>query len=115
MRLIAAAVACLGLALLALAPGAASATVRHCSYSYGHGPANDRYVPLSQVATDNMVCSKALDAISGGKLLRSGNLKTDGFTCKVTKSFRPPGEMTALGADVSCSAGTRSFSFDWAT
>ncbi len=115
MRFIATAVACLGLVLVVLVPSAAGAKVRHCSYSNGHGPTNDRSVPLGKVTTNNMVCSKALRAISSGRLTRSGNLKTDGFSCKVTKSFRPPGEMSAIGADVSCSAGPRSFSFSWAT
>ena len=113
MRSLAVVIACLGLGLVMLAPGAAGAKVRHCSYTMGHGPTNDRSVPLGNVATRNMICSKALGAIHSGKLNGTGNLKTDGFTCKVTKSFHAAGTLT--GADVSCAAGTRSFSFSWAT
>lgn len=113
MRFLAVAVASLGPALVALAPSAASAKVRHCSYSYGHGPTNDRSIPLGKVATHNMICSKALEAIHSGRLTRAGDLNTPGFTCKVTKSLHASGTLT--GADVSCFAGTRSFSFSWAT
>lgn len=113
MRSFAVASACFGLALLALVPSAASARVRHCAYTIGHGPKNDRGVPLGHVATGNMFCSKALSAISSGKLTGTGNLETGGFSCKVTQSSHVGA--TLLGASVRCSAGTRSFSFSWAT
>lgn len=113
MRLVAVAVACVGLALVVLSPSAASAKVRHCAYTMNHGPTNDRDVPLGHLTTNNLVCSKALSAINRGKLTKAGNLTTKGFSCKVLKSYHTG--TTLLGANVRCTAGTRWFGFSWAT
>ncbi len=117
MRFLAVAVACLGLALLLLAPSAAGARTRHCAFIMGQGPSNDRYVPLGHVTTRNMACSKALGAIHSGRLTKAGNLKTSRFSCKVLHAFYGGFGLghAVIGASIRCSAGTRSFSFSWAT
>lgn len=118
MRFFALVVACLGLALLVLAPEAASAKTRHCAFIMGQGPANDPFVPLESVTARNMTCAKALGAIHSGKLTKSGNLKTKSFSCKVVHAYYGGlgVDHELLGASVRCSAtASRWFSFSWAT
>lgn len=96
-----------------LAAASASANVHGCYFPYGHGPKNDRRVPLGHVSVRNMSCSAALRAISNGTFVGRGNLRTKGFSCRVLKSYYGGGVQT--GADVRCTHASKAFRFSWAT
>lgn len=68
---------------------------------------------IGNLSVRNMSCSAAHRAISRGRLLRSGNIRTRGFYCYPLKRYRQGG--TVLGADIRCVSGTRAFRFSWAT
>ena len=92
-------------------PAGAQAHVQSCHYSYGHGPRNDRNVPIGGVSVRNMTCPAGLHAISVGDLSRS--FRTPGFHCYALKIYRMNG--LTMGADIRCVHGSQAFRFSWAT
>jgi len=96
-------------------PAVASANVRGCHYTYGHGPRNDRFVPLAAVSVRDMSCSAGLRAISNSRLLNSGAIATRGFHCYTLNRGVLPGTNLLSGATVRCVSGRRAFRFSWAT
>lgn len=104
------------IAALVLASSAAASPrfVLNCRYAYGHGPVNDRGVPIGDVSARNMTCSAALIAISAGRLVTgSAGLVTRGYVCRVLSAGHVGGETT--GQTIRCANGQRAFRFSWAT
>ena len=113
LRVLAVVAVTAGLSVVLLS-STASARVRDCRYpAESFGPTNDPQMNINGFSVRDMSCSAARQAISRGRLQRSGNIRTHGFDCYLLKRYRQRG--TVLGADIRCVSENRAFRFSWAT
>lgn len=99
------------LAVLTLALGpVASASGKHCRATTSIGRDG---TPGYGITVHRLTCQQAAHAIVHGKLIKGGNLRTSGYTCRILSRSAVDGETT--GARIQCSHRGRWFRVSWAT